>query len=114
MLGYCTCLSFFSPKKAMPISVISPVGYFYFIFLTIYNYQLLKAFPPKHLENSSAQWAIFLIQNLIFFWGGGGLHSATLTNYYNHFPKSICREFISPEGYFLTNWIKDCLFLGHM
>ncbi len=70
MLGYCTCLSFFSPKKAMPISVISPVGYFYFIFLTIYNYQLLKAFPTNHLENSSAQWAIFLIQNLSFFGGG--------------------------------------------
>ncbi len=32
MLGYCTCLGFCSPKKALPISVISPVGYFYFYF----------------------------------------------------------------------------------
>ncbi len=24
---------------------------------------------------------------------------STLTNYCKHFPKSICREFISPEGY---------------
>ncbi len=28
MLGYCICLGFCSPKKAMPISVISPAGYF--------------------------------------------------------------------------------------
>ncbi len=28
MLGYCTCLSFCSSKKAMPISVIIPAGYF--------------------------------------------------------------------------------------
>ncbi len=39
-----------------------------------------------------------LIQNLIFFWDD--LHSATLTNYCKHFPKSICREFISPTGLF--------------
>ncbi len=33
------------------------------------------------------------IQNL-FFW------RSTLTNYCKHFPKNICREFISPVGYF--------------
>ncbi len=31
-----------------------------FIFiLMIYTYKLLKPFPLKHLENSSAPWAIF-------------------------------------------------------
>ncbi len=30
MLGYCTCLGFHSPKKAMIISVISPAVYFLF------------------------------------------------------------------------------------
>ncbi len=41
-------------------------------------------------------------------WGGGiFFHSefefflrSSLTNYCKHFPKSICREFISPVGYF--------------
>ncbi len=35
---------------------------FYFFILMIYTYKLLKAFLPKaSVENSSAQWAIFLI-----------------------------------------------------
>ncbi len=37
-------------------------------FVTIYTYKLLQAFPPKaSVENSSAQWAIFmLIDNAVF------------------------------------------------
>ncbi len=31
---------------------------------------------------------------------------STLTNYCNHFPKSICREFISPVGYFYLEVLK--------
>ncbi len=38
----------------------------------------------------------FLIQNMIYFWGG----RSTLANYCKHFSKSICTEFISPLGYF--------------
>ncbi len=36
---------------------------------------------------------LFRIRFFFFWW-------STLTNYCKHFPKSICREFISPVGYF--------------
>ncbi len=66
----------------------------------IYNYKLLKAFPPKHLENSSAQWAIFLIQNLILG-GKGMIYTVLHLQIIASISPKASREFISPVGYFL-------------
>ncbi len=63
----CTGLKCFNAKKAMPISVISPAGYFLInIFFDDLHLLVIESIPPpKHLENSSAQWAIFLYSNHI-------------------------------------------------
>ncbi len=55
---------------------------------------LLHAIFMKIGENDSTcevQNSIFLF--ILFWW-------STLTNYWKHFSQSICREFISPVGYF--------------
>ncbi len=41
-------------------------SFIYIFILMIYTSKLLKAFPPKHLKNSSAQWTILFLQ-LYFF-----------------------------------------------
>ncbi len=49
---------------------------------------------------------IFFYSNIFFFW------RSTFTHFCKHFPKSICREFISPVGYFF--FIKGAQGIPHM
>ncbi len=66
----CTCLTCLNANF---ISYATQLPWAFF-FVTIYSYKLLQTFLPKaSVENSSAQWAIFLLIWMIVFNPGTGL-----------------------------------------
>ncbi len=118
-------MGFRSPIKGMLISVVSPAGYFFYWSYGHRGYKYCQMFCwvslclQKHrhtcLKCVNANFICYATQLpgrghffkfriwFIYFW------RSTLTNYCKHFPKSICREFISPVAIFFYYNANDLL-----